>query len=103
LQNSTESFDSNADPDTGSEYNEIDWNEQFQHFVDMEDCQEKFENIRDLASDFAYCAQTYAVFISTTRQCTAPSLTLHIISELCLPDDEKIIKPVSIGGVICQR
>jgi hypothetical protein len=59
------------------EYNK-NWNHEFQALLDQSDSKEKFEKIRDLASDFVYCAKTYGIII---------------ISELSLPYEEKTVKP----------
>lgn len=71
-----------------------DWNAEFQEWNSKEDSPYKFERLRsvlqkkkhpfdlhfsrDLAADFAYCAQTYGAIV---------------ISELALPPESKTIKP----------
>ena len=78
---------------TGSTNKGRNWNEEFQQLVELPDSRIKFLGLRNLAHDFVYAAETYGKII---------------ISEHCLPQDMKTIKPCDIGGVagglkfICQ-
>ncbi len=74
-----------AEPDISTDK---DWNREFQDLIVLADSKSKFEKIRDLASDFAYCAKTYG---------------LIIISEHSLPAMMKTIKPVNIGGIAVRE
>lgn len=71
-----------------------DWNSEFQMLQETADSEEKFRDLSRLAHDFVYAATTYAKII---------------ISESCLPDHEKTIKPIDLGGVaggqkfVCQN
>jgi hypothetical protein len=40
-----------------------DWNAEYQKLNDLPDSKHKFKQLRDLAQDFVYCAQTFAVII----------------------------------------
>lgn len=40
-----------------------DWNAEYQQLNDLPDSKQKFKKLRDLAQDFLYCAQTFAVII----------------------------------------
>eukprot|EP01091_Cochliopodium_minus_P008798 TRINITY_DN2050_c0_g2_i9.p1 TRINITY_DN2050_c0_g2~~TRINITY_DN2050_c0_g2_i9.p1 ORF type:complete len:1349 (-),score=401.15 TRINITY_DN2050_c0_g2_i9:136-4182(-) len=60
------------------------WNEKFQELMSLENSYEKYDGLRNLAQDFVYCAETYGRII---------------ISEKCLPNEKKTIKPVGIGGI----
>eukprot|EP01119_Soliformovum_irregulare_P018159 TRINITY_DN5508_c0_g1_i4.p1 TRINITY_DN5508_c0_g1~~TRINITY_DN5508_c0_g1_i4.p1 ORF type:complete len:1482 (-),score=512.19 TRINITY_DN5508_c0_g1_i4:32-3964(-) len=60
------------------------WNKEFQILLEMEDRKEKFSRLANLEHDFVYAALTYGRII---------------ISEHCLPDEQKTLKPVSVGGV----
>eukprot|EP01124_Arcella_intermedia_P030339 TRINITY_DN6621_c0_g1_i1.p1 TRINITY_DN6621_c0_g1~~TRINITY_DN6621_c0_g1_i1.p1 ORF type:complete len:940 (+),score=237.22 TRINITY_DN6621_c0_g1_i1:126-2822(+) len=70
----------------------ISWNEKFQSYLLMKDCSKKFSELAALAKNFSYVAETYGRII---------------ISEQFLQN--KIIEPVSIGGIaggekfICQN
>ena len=73
---------------------EDDWNLRFQKAMDdiqnlnpnssLVDKERVYRQLSDLSTDFIYTVKTYARII---------------ISEVCLPDSQKIIKPVNIGGV----
>jgi hypothetical protein len=60
------------------------WTVDFHGLLLQEDSFGKFNQLHHLALDFAYCAENYGRII---------------ISEIMLPDQEKTIQPVSIGGV----
>ncbi|KAH3759766.1 Histidine kinase A [Pelomyxa schiedti] len=60
------------------------WNEQFQNIIKQEDGLEKYSQIAQFANDFVYSASLYGKII---------------ISELGMPEKEKTIKPISIGGI----
>ena len=52
--------------------------------MDMDDCFEKYDRLRSMAHDFVHAAEAYGRII---------------ISEMCLPDAAKTIKPTAIGGI----
>ena len=60
------------------------WNAMFQSCLEKEDGFDKFNELRVLTSDFIYCAESYGKII---------------ISEKCLPNEKKTIKPIEIGGI----
>ncbi|GAM18575.1 hypothetical protein SAMD00019534_017500 [Acytostelium subglobosum LB1] len=68
-----------------SKYYEHTWNEIFQYLMDQPDTSEyKYELMAKTATDFVYCANTFGKII---------------ISERNLPDEQKTIKPLELGGV----
>ncbi|EGC36444.1 hypothetical protein DICPUDRAFT_31848 [Dictyostelium purpureum] len=60
------------------------WNEAFQHFMDLPCSEDKYKNLSNIANDFVYCADSFGKII---------------ISELHLPHEQKTIKPLALGGV----
>lgn len=64
-------------------YLERDWNEEFQRINDERDSPTKFERLSQLANDFVYAAKLYGKIIC---------------SEVCVPEERKIIKPSLMGG-----
>jgi len=60
------------------------WNERFQAIFDAPDSEVKYDAMHRLSMDFLGVAETYGRVI---------------ISELSLPDEDKTIKPINIGGV----
>eukprot|EP01125_Pyxidicula_operculata_P017771 TRINITY_DN626_c0_g1_i2.p1 TRINITY_DN626_c0_g1~~TRINITY_DN626_c0_g1_i2.p1 ORF type:complete len:1906 (-),score=451.08 TRINITY_DN626_c0_g1_i2:60-5777(-) len=62
----------------------INWAGHFQELLSMPDNLEKFKSLANLAKDFTSVAQAYGKII---------------ISECFLPDSEKTLKPVSLGGL----
>ncbi|EFA75197.1 hypothetical protein PPL_11271 [Heterostelium album PN500] len=60
------------------------WNDNFQHLLELEDSEIKYEYLSKNSNDFVYCANTFGKII---------------ISEVNLPDEQKTIKPLSLGGV----
>jgi Clustered mitochondria/Translation initiation factor eIF3 subunit 135 len=61
-----------------------DWNAEFQELLDLPDGWSKYLRLRNLESDFVYAAEAYGRII---------------IAENVLPDSQKSIRPVSVGGV----
>jgi hypothetical protein len=77
------------------------WNEKFQEIMELEESQNKYKRLRNLAHDFTHSASTYAE--SRVRVCAITFLRCSygriIISERFLPVLEKTIKPTSaLGG-----
>ncbi|EFA75195.1 hypothetical protein PPL_11269 [Heterostelium album PN500] len=60
------------------------WNEKFQYIMDLPEAEDKYKYLSIVANDFVYCANTFGKII---------------ISERNLPEDQKTIKPLSLGGV----
>lgn len=60
------------------------WNDRFQAIYDAPDSEAKYDALHRLSMDFLGVAETYGKVI---------------IAELSLPDNEKSIKPINIGGV----
>jgi hypothetical protein len=56
--------------------------------MDQEDSFEKFDLLRSTAHDFVHAAEAYGRII---------------ISELCLPDELKTIKPTALGGLSAKH
>ena len=61
-----------------------DWNSEFQTLLAQKDCEAKYRALYSLAHDFCYSAKIYGKII---------------ISEMHLPNEEKTIRPTSIGGI----
>lgn len=61
-----------------------DWNQMFQSLLDAEDNEEKYRNLYRLANDFVQ---------------TATTIGKIIISELCVPIEKKMIKPLGINSM----
>ena len=61
-----------------------DWNKEFQELESMEFVNQKYDFLSQLAQDFVQTATAYAKII---------------ISELCMHDAQKTIKPASVGGI----
>ncbi|EFA80095.1 leucine-rich repeat-containing protein [Heterostelium album PN500] len=62
---------------------QMNWNDEFQTLLAMEDTELKFRKLSHLARDFVYAAKIYATII---------------INELCLPFEQKSLRPVDMGG-----
>lgn len=60
------------------------WNDQFQKIRKMDEGLDKYRKLSNLAHDFVYAAQTYGRII---------------ISERYLSNEQKTIKPKSMGGI----
>lgn len=60
------------------------WSQKYRELLEMPECELKFRYLGQLAKDFNYAAQIYASII---------------INEICIPVENKTIKPVDIGGV----
>ncbi|GAM22209.1 hypothetical protein SAMD00019534_053840 [Acytostelium subglobosum LB1] len=60
------------------------WNEKYQYLMDLEESQDKFHFLSVVANDFVYCANTFGKII---------------ISERNLPNEQKTILPLKLGGI----
>ncbi|KYQ96957.1 leucine-rich repeat-containing protein (LRR) [Tieghemostelium lacteum] len=68
---------------TTRDFKRKDWNAEFQTLLSMQDSEMKFSKLSHLARDFVFSAKSYAQII---------------INELCVPLDQKTIKPIDVGG-----
>jgi len=72
---------------------ELNWNTRYQEVIEKEDSQHKYKELSILAKDFVYAARVYGNII---------------ISEIYVPNNQKTIKPINMGGIaggskyICQ-
>lgn len=88
-----------------------DWNEEFQSILQVGD-RLKYRKLANLSHDFVNVARTYGELVSATFlfgvTCSDRLTLAQIISEMCLPVQDKTIKPVHIGGIaggdkyVCQ-
>ncbi len=103
---------------------ERDWNGEYQGLLSREDSYDKYKALSNLAQDFVYASKVSKFYVIKKKVTSRfdmfnviytgeksifviPGLILSfaqlyaqvIISELCLPDERKTIKPKKMGGV----